>query len=93
MYLTLNGGHAAEFMSKYADPSYLASTGGVDNALLQFSNSRQTALMNALKIAREIEPLYDESKNVMTYTSAVLPQPVIMKMVSGKWYLTSDWFK
>lgn len=90
---TLDAGHNAEFLSKYADPSYIKSMGGVDAALLQFSNKRQQALYTALKVARNVEPLYNEKSKTMTYITDGMPQPVTFKMVDNQWYLTSDWFR
>lgn len=89
----LNAGHNREFLANYVDPNYISSMGGVDAALLQFGNTRQQAVYGALKIARNMMPLYNEKSKTMTYTGTALPIPVVFKQMSGKWYLQSDYFK
>ncbi len=89
----LNAGHYREFLSTYVDPGYINSVGGVDAALLQFGNARQQAVHGALRVARNMMPLYNDKSKTMTYTSTSLPLPVVFKQQGGKWYLQSDYFK
>lgn len=89
----LNGAHYNQFVSQYVDPSYVSRVGGVDKVLLQFGSRQQTQMYNALSVARNISPLYNESKKEMTYVSEALINPLVFKLINGKWYLSGDWFK
>ncbi len=93
MYNTLFAGHASDFLQNYVDPAYIKSMGGIDQTMLQFGNSKQQALMAALKLARNMQPTYDESTKTMIYSSTALARPIAFKMLSGKWYLQSDWLR
>jgi len=93
MYNVLFGGHAREFMQTYVDPGYIQSMGGLDQAMLQFGNARQQLVMKALRVGQNIEPFYEQGSNTMIYQSAVLPEPLVFKLETGKWYLQSDYFK
>ena len=89
----LNGAHYNEFISTYVEPAYVSKVGGVDKVLLQFGSRQQTQMYNSLTAARNITPLYNESKKEMTYVSEVLLNPIVFKLIGGKWYLAGDWFK
>ncbi|MBV6480017.1 MAG: hypothetical protein HGGPFJEG_02831 [Ignavibacteria bacterium] len=89
----LNGAHYNEFVSQYVDPSYITKVGGVDKVLLQFGSRQQSQMYNALSVARNISPLYNESKKEMTYVSDALVNPLVFKLINGKWYIIGDWFK
>lgn len=89
----LNGAHYNEFIAGYVDPAYVSKVGGVDQVLLQFKNKQQTEMYNALSIARNVTPLYNDSKKEMTYVSDALKNPLVFKLIGGKWYLLGDWFK
>lgn len=93
MMNVLNAGHYREFMGTYVSPAYVKSMGGVDAALLQFGNTRQQALYNALRVARNITPFYDKKTQTLTYVNDAIPIPLAFKKESGKWYLQGDWFK
>ncbi len=93
MFNVLNAGHKSEFMQNYVDPSYITKVGGMDQALIQFTDSRASALQTALRIARNIQPTYDPAAKQMTYFSDVLQEPIVFRLKSGKWYLQDDWLK
>ena len=93
MINVLNAAHYNEFMSTYADPSYISSMGGVDKALLEFGNKEQQQLIRDLKVSKNITPLYSEKNKEMTYISELLKVPVVFKMKNNKWYLQGDWFR
>ena len=88
----LFAGHYSEFMSTYVSPSYISKVGGVDKAVMRFDNAEQQRLSAALKIAKNVTPFYDESKNEMSYVANALPKPITFKLISGKWYMLGDWF-
>ncbi|MDQ3021486.1 MAG: hypothetical protein M3R36_13090 [Bacteroidota bacterium] len=88
----LFAGHNSEFMSKYVDPSYISSMGGLDKALLQFSNSEQQLLYRVLKIAQNVTPFYDENTKTLTYTASIA-KPLAFTLKNGKWYMQGDWFR
>jgi hypothetical protein len=93
MINVLNAGHRSEFMSTYVDPTYVTKMGGVDAAVRQFTDSRSRALQGALRVAKNIQPTYDESSKQLTYFSNELQVPIVFKNKGGKWYLQDDWFK
>lgn len=93
MINVLNAGHRNEFLSKYVDPSYLQRMGGVDAALVQFTDKRARALQTALKVAKQIQPTYDEAAKQVSYFSQELVNPIVFKQKGGKWYLQDDWLK
>ncbi|MBS1517828.1 MAG: hypothetical protein JSS91_07055 [Bacteroidetes bacterium] len=93
MINVLNGAHYTEFMENYVEPSYITKAGGLDQAMLQFGNTKQNQIRKALQAARNIEPLFNQNKKVMTYVGNALPIPLTFKQISGKWYLTGDWFE
>ncbi len=93
MIVVLNAGHSNEFMSTYADPSYIASKGGVNKALLEFGNKEQQQLIRDLKASKNITPLYNSKNKEMTYVSELMKVPVVFKLINNKWYLTGDWFR
>jgi len=89
----LFAGHYSEFMTKYVDPSYISSMGGVNKALLQFDNAEQSRLYADLKLAQNISPFYDPDKNQMVYQGAMILRPIAFKQIGGKWYMEGDWFR
>jgi hypothetical protein len=89
----LFAGHYTEFLSKYVDPSYIKSMGGVDQALLEFDNTEQQRLYADLKIAKNITPFYDPDVNQMVYQGPLLRKPIAFVQKSGKWYMMGDWFR
>lgn len=92
MMNVLNSGHYSEFMSTYVSPSYINSKGGVNAALLYFDTKKQKELLNSLRTARNIPPVYNEEAKTMTYISTNLSKPLTFKMENGKWYITGEWF-
>lgn len=88
----LFGGLYSKFMSTYVDPSYINSEGGVDKAMLEFSNAEEQLLYKDLKIAKNISPLYNSSKKQMTYINEAMVKPITFKLINGKWYMMGDWF-
>ena len=88
----LFGGLYSKFMSTYVDPSYLNSEGGMDAAMLEFSNAEQQLLYKDLKIAKNISPLYNSSKKQLTYVNELMVKPITFKLINGKWYMMGDWF-
>ncbi len=88
----LFAGHNSEFLSTYVDPKYINSMGGVNQALLQFSNAEQQVLYRNLKVAQNVTPTYDDNSKTMTYTLSIA-KPIAFKLINGKWYMTGDWFK
>lgn len=93
MINTLFGGHRSEFMQNYVDPSYITKMGGVDAATRLFTDQRATALQAALRVAKQVQPTYDEAARQMTYYTDGMAQPIVFKQKSGKWYLQDDWFR
>lgn len=88
----LFAGHYSEFMSKYVNPKYITSEGGVDKALLQFDNAEQQLLYRSLKIAQNVTPTYDDNTKTMLYMLSIA-EPLAFTLINGKWYLDGDWFK
>lgn len=88
----LFGGLYSKFMSTYVDPSYINSEGGIDAAMLEFSNAEQQLLYKDLKIAKNISPLYNSSKKQLTYVNELMVKPITFKLINGKWYMMGDWF-
>ncbi len=93
MINVLFGGHNTEFMEKYVDPSYIQKMGGMNSAMIPFTNDRARALQAALRIAKQTEPTYNPAGKQMSYFGTGLPVPIVFKMKSGKWYLQDDWLK
>ncbi len=93
MINTLFGGHRTEFMQTYVDPSYITKMGGVDAATRLFTDQRASALQAALRVAKQVQPTYDEAAKQMTYYTDGMPQPIVFKQKGGKWYLQDDWFR
>ncbi len=89
----LNQGLYDKFMQNYVDPSYLTSKGGLDQSVMLFDKEEQIALYNALRISKNIQPLYNKSKSELVFISPALTKPVIFRQITGKWYLTGDWFQ
>lgn len=88
----LFGGNYSQFMSTYVDPSYINSEGGVDAAMLEFSNAEQQMLYKDLKVAKNISPLYNASSKQLTYVNELMSKPIAFKLKNGKWYMEGDWF-
>jgi hypothetical protein len=93
MINVLFGGHNTEFMEKYVDPSYIQKMGGLNQAMIPFTNDRARALQAALRIAKQTEPTYTPAGKQMSYFGTGLPVPIVFKQKSGKWYLQDDWLK
>ncbi len=93
MINVLFGGHNTEFMEKYVDPSYIQKMGGINSAMIPFTNDRSRALQAALRIAKQTEPTYNPAGKQMSYFGTGLPVPIVFKMKNGKWYLQDDWLK
>ena len=93
MINVLFGGHNTEFMEKYVDPSYIQKMGGMNSAMIPFTNDRARALQAALRVAKQTEPTYNPAGKQMSYFGTGLPVPIVFKMKNGKWYLQDDWLK
>ncbi len=89
----LNGGLYTKFMKNYVEPSYIINEGGLDQSVILFSKEEQIELYNALRISKNIQPLYNKSKSELTFISPALKNTVVFRKILGKWYLTGDWFR
>lgn len=88
----LFAGHASEFMSTYVNPKYIQEMGGLDRALLQFSNAQQQLLFRSLRVAQNITPFYDDNSKSLTYTLSIA-EPLRFTLINNKWYMDGNWFK
>lgn len=92
MQNTLNDADYVMFMQNYVDPGYITDIGGINEAVNLMDISKQTELFVSLQLAKNIEPIYSQSSNLMKYIGGGLTIPITFVQVNSKWYLTRESF-
>jgi len=92
MQNTLNNAEYIKFMQDYVDPGYISDIGGINEAVTLMDISKQTELFVSLQLAKNIEPIYSKTSNVMKYIGGGLTIPVTFVQINSKWYLTRESF-
>lgn len=92
MQNTLNDADYVQFMQNYVDPGYITDIGGINEAVTLMDISKQTELFVSLQLAKNIEPIYSSSSNVMKYIGGGLTTPMTFVQINSKWYLTRESF-
>ena len=92
MQNTLDDANYVMFMQNYVDPGYISDIGGINEAVTLMDISRQTELFVSLQLAKNIEPIYSKSRNVMKYIGGGLTIPMTFVQINNKWFLTRESF-
>ncbi|MFZ1322284.1 MAG: hypothetical protein WAT71_12080 [Ignavibacteria bacterium] len=92
MQNSLNDADYVQFMQNYVDPGYITDIGGINEAVNLMDISKQTELFVSLQLAKNIEPIYSKTSNVMKYIGGGLTIPVTFVQINSKWFLTRDSF-